>query len=69
MAYRDVTEMLRVDTDLAGTDRAARAVALIRAGIPATVSSDRTARSVLVELGLTPERAEFQVRMSHGPMA
>ena len=69
MAIRDVTQMLRVDTNLAGTDSSKRAVALIRAGLTATVSNDRTARKVLTDLGLTPERAADQVRVSHGPMA
>lgn len=69
MTTRDVTELLRVDTNLADTDPHDRAVARIKAGLTTTVSNDRTAVKVLVTLGLTPERAADQVRVSHGPMA
>ena len=69
MSYRDVTELLRVDTNLADTDSTDRAVARIGQGMTTTVASDRVAKAVLVRLGLTSERADFRIRMSHGPMA
>lgn len=69
MAIRDVTILLRVDTTAPSPDSSERAVALIRDGMLATVSSDRTARKVLVDLGLTQAEAADQVRMSHGPMS
>lgn len=69
MSWRDVTELMRVDTNLADTDSADRAVARIEAGMTTTVASDKIARAVLVRLGLSPERADFRIRMSHGPMA
>jgi len=69
MSYRDVTVLLRVDTNLSDTDSADRAVARIGQRMTTTVASDKVAKAVLVRLGLSPERADFRIRMSHGPMA
>lgn len=69
MSYRDVTELLRVDPDVADPDDVGQAVRVIRTGDHVTVADDETATKVLVALGLTAERAAFRIRMSHGPMA
>lgn len=65
---RDVTELLRVDTDRADADSVDRAVALIEQGMEAVVVDDRYAVDVLVRLGATDDRARDQVQASHGPM-
>ena len=65
---RDVTALLRVDTDRADADSVDRAVALIREGMEAVVVDDRYAVKVLIALGATEAHAKDQVSFSHGPM-
>jgi hypothetical protein len=67
--YRDVTELLRVDPDLARPDTFDQALALIESDRRAVVDSDEVATRVLIALGLTEAEAADQVRISYGPLA
>ena len=60
----DVTELLRVDTDLADGDTVDRAVALLREGMPCAVDSYETAERVLVAYGVDPKIAKSRVDFS-----
>lgn len=67
--YRDVTERIRVDEELARPDTFEQAVAVIESGKRAIVESDEVATRVLIAFGLTEDEAADQVRVSYGPLA